>query len=172
MPDESLAAGLRAIAIGIGLARCAEVRPPGGAAIQAVRVLERVRRFVPHDRHARCARSTFDRMHLRTLESHESGVSQVEGNRKSGNSAWREPLFCEPHVRTYPQRAIRELHQQPTMTEGHPCNGLRQTQLPKAQREQPLVAPPGPWGTLGWPVGHPHIQRPSSAGRNSHGAVE
>jgi hypothetical protein len=44
-------------------------------------------------------------------------------------------------------------------------------QLPKAQREQPLVAPPGPWGRVGSPAGHPHIQRSSSAGRNSNGGI-
>jgi hypothetical protein len=74
-------------------------------------------------------------------------------------------------VRTHSERAIRQFHQQPIMAASHPFAGLRESQLSKAQREQALVAPPGPWGTLIWSPGHPHIQRSSNAQRNSSGEL-
>lgn len=134
--------------------------------MEAMRVLDRMPGLVPHDRHARLGRSTFDRMHLSTLESHESWVGKVEGNRNSRDPARRKPILGQPHVWTHSQRAFRKLVQQLLMTAHDPFAGLRQTQLPKAQREQTLVTPPGPWGRLVSPAGHPHIQRSSDAQRN------
>jgi len=171
MSNEARAATVRAVAIGIRGARCAEERAPARAAMQPVRVLNRVSGLVPHDRHARRSRSTFDGMHLSTLESHESGVGEVERDRDSGNAARREPVFGEPYMRSHSQRAFRELLKKLLMTIGHPFTGLRQAQFPKAQREQPLVAPPGPCGKWGSPAGHPHIQRSSNEERNSQVAI-
>ena len=170
MPNESLAVTSRVIAIGVRRARFAEQLPPRRATVQPMRVLNRVPGLVPHDRHARRGVSTFHRMHLGTLESHQSGVGEVERNGESWNAAWRKPLFREPYVGTDAQGAILQLEQQLPMTAFHPFAGLREAQVPKAQRKQALVAPPGPWGKLGSPAGHPHIQRSSHQRRNSGGA--
>src|SRR5450432_208041 len=170
MPNESLAVTPRVIAIGIGRARCAEELAPPRATVQPMRVLNRVSGLVPHDRHARRGVSTFHRMHLSTLESHESGVGEIEGNGESRNTRWRKPLFREPDVRTDAQGALLKLEQQLPMTAIYPCARLREAQVPKAQPKQALVAPPGPWGKLGSPAGHPHIQRSSRRQRNSGGA--
>jgi len=171
MSNVAPAAAMRAIAIGVGSSRCAEERTPLRTAMESMRMLDRVSSLVPHDRHAGARSATFDRMHLRQLESHESGMCEVKGNRDSRYAARREPVLGKPYVRTHSQRAFRELLQKPLVTAHHPFEGLRETQLTKTQREQTFIAPPGPWGTLDCPVGHPHIQRPSNAQRNCSGAV-
>src|SRR6185437_7824923 len=112
-----------------------------------------------------CRRSSLHHVHLRTLELHESGMCEVEGNGESGNAARRKPFFREPHVRTHPERPVRKLELQQLLTALDPCGGTREMQLSKAQREQSFVAPPAPRGRL--PAGHPHIQRPNCGKRNS-----
>src|SRR5256885_13257560 len=120
MLNEARAAAMRAIAIGVASSRCAEECAPLRAAMESVRVLNRVSRLVPHDRHARGGSATFDRMHLSTLESHESRMGEVEGDRDTGNAARRKPVLGKPYVRTYSQRAFRELLQKLLMTANHP----------------------------------------------------
>ena len=90
---------LRAITIWVRLRRFSKCFPVADTPSKTIGCVNRVTCLVPQDFHAPGFGATLNFKQLLSLQTHQSWVSQIEGNRDPWNTIWWEPFVTQPTMR-------------------------------------------------------------------------
>src|SRR6185437_10407604 len=103
MLHKTAAAGPRPVGVGIGQRSRTECLAPGFEASQTVRRINGVPGLVTQNTHQPVAIAAFHFAHEATLETYQSGVSQIERDGDARDAIRREPLLRQPAMRSKAQ---------------------------------------------------------------------
>ena len=78
-------------------------------ASEAIRIVDSVSRLVSHEPQKASPRSTFDLLHLSSLERLQPLVGKIEGNREARHAVGAKPLVRKPHMRLEAESSGTEL---------------------------------------------------------------